>query len=220
MKILGEIFLNRENKKLKWKLIIQSFFPLSLLVIIKNLTPEILQNLINFFRKLFRGKISVLLDLYDNPHTWIFLVILIFLLVAISGYIAIWQFKEVQFSGFTDAGEKVKIEEEITDSGITFFMTYVLSFMNNDIGSYNGFIVYIGIISLVIIFMAKTNLYYKNPILSLLGYKLYKIKFINPSLNECIDKQFIAVCRNGLDEDKIVKWKYISDNICIMYNKH
>lgn len=220
MKILGEIFLNRENKKLKWKLIIQSFFPLSLLVIIKNLTPEILQNLINFFRKLFRGKISVLLDLYYNPHTWIFLVILIFLLVAISGYIAIWQFKEVQFSGFTDAGEKVKIEEEITDSGITFFMTYVLSFMNNDIGSYNGFIVYIGIISLVIIFMAKTNLYYKNPILSLLGYKLYKIKFINPSLNECIDKQFIAVCRNGLDEDKIVKWKYISDNICIMYNKH
>lgn len=212
--------MNRENKKLKWKLIIQSFLPLSLLLIIKNIKPEILHSLIDFFRKLFRGEISVLLDLCKNPHKWIFLVIMISLLVAISGCIAIWQFKEVQFSGFTDAGEKVKIEEEITDSGITFFMTYVLSFMIDDIKFLNEFIAYIGIISLVIILMAKTNLYYQNPILSLLGYKLYKIKFINPSLNECIDKQFIAVCRNELDEDKIVKWKYISDNICLMYNKH
>ena len=209
-----------ENKKLKWELIIQSFLPLSILVVIKNAKLEVWKSLLKFFRRLYGGEISVLLDVYQHPHTWTFLLILISVLITISGCIAIWQFKEVQFSGFTDAGEKVKIEEEITDSGITFFMTFVLPLMMDDIDSWNDFIVYIGIISLVVILMAKTNLYYQNPVLTLLGYKLYKIEFVNPSLNECKNKQFIVVCRNELDEKKIVKWKYISDNICLMYNKH
>lgn len=212
--------MQRENKNLKWKLIMQSFLPLSILVAIKNAKLEMWESLFNFFRRLFGGEISVLLDLYKNPHTWTFLLVVISVLVTISGCIAIWQFKVVQFSGFIDAGEKVKVEEEITDSGITFFMTFVLPLMMDDIDSLNDFIVYIGIISLVAALMAKTNLYYQNPVLTLFGYKLYKIKFENPSLNKCENKQFVAVCRNELDESKIVKWKYISDNICLMYNKH
>lgn len=212
--------MQRENKKLKWKLIIQSFLPLAVLVIIKNARLEIWKSLINFFRRLFGGEIAVLWDLYRHPNTWSFLLILISMPVVISGCIAIWQFKIVQFSGFIDAGEKVKIEKEITDSGISFFMMFVLPLMMDDIESLNDFAVYIGIISLVIILMAKTNLYYQNPVLTLLGYKIYQIQFINPSLGECADKQYVVVCRNELDERKIVKWKYISDNICLMYNKH
>ncbi len=212
--------MNRENKNLKWKLMIQSFLPLSVLVIIKNTRTEIWKSMIDFLKRLLGGEISIVLDLCKYPYTWIIVLFFISALVTINGCIAIWQFRMVQFSGFTDAGEKVKIEEEITDSGITFFMTFVLPLMMDDIVSLNDFVVYIGIISLVLILMAKTNLYYQNPVLTLLGYKLYKIKFINPSLKECVDKQFIVVCRNELDESKIVKWKYISDNICLMYNKH
>lgn len=172
------------------------------------------------FRRLFEGDIAVLLETYKHPHTWTFLLVLISMFVTVSGCIAIWQFREVQFSGFIDAGEKVKIEEEITDSGITFFMTFILPLMMDDIDSMKDFIVYVGIILMVVVLMAKTNLYYQNPVLTLLGYKLYKIEFENPSLSECKNKHFVAVCRTKLDEKKIVKWKYISDNICLMYNKY
>ncbi len=212
--------MNKANKKLKWKLIIQSFLPLSILVAIKNIKIEIWGSLGNFFRRLFEGDIAVLVEVYKHPHTWTFLLVLISIFVTVSGCIAIWQFREVQFSGFTDAGEKVRIEEEITDSGITFFMTFILPLMMDDIDSMKDFIVYAGIILMVVVLMAKTNLYYQNPVLTLLGYKLYKIKFENSSLSECENKHFVAVCRAKLDEKKIVKWKYISDNICLMYNKH
>ena len=212
--------MNRENKKLKRKLIIQSFLPLSILVIIKNVNMEIWVSFSNFVKRLLDGEISVLMKLFKHPHTWSFLLIVISVIVAISGVIAIWQFREVQFSGFTDAGEKVKIEEKITDSGITFFMTFILPLLMDNIVSFNDFAVYIGIILLVGSLMTKTNLYYQNPILTLLGYKLYKIKFLNASLKECENKQFIAVCKDELNEDNIVKWKFISDDICFMYNKH
>ena len=216
----GGSLVNRENKKLKNKLIIQSFLPLSILVMIKNTKIKIFVSFINFFRKLLAGKFSILLDLFMHENVWPFLLFIISAYGIISGCIAIWQFKEVQISGFTDAGEKVKIDEEITDSGITFFMTFVLPLIIGDVICINDFLVYIGMILMVIVLMKKTNLYYQNPVLTLFGYKLYKMKFVNPSLDECKDKQFIAICKEKLDENKIVKWKYISDDICLMYNKH
>ena len=212
--------MQRVNKKLKRKLIVQSFLPLSILVAIKNTKLDIWKSFLNFIRRLFTGEISILLELYEHPHTWTFLVVIISILVAISGIIAIWQFKVAQFSGFIDAGDKVNIEEEMTDSGITFFMTFILPLMMDNIESFNDFIVYTGIVLMVVILMTKTNLYYQNPVLTLIGYKLYRIRFLNPSLSECEDKEFIVICEKKLDKRKIVKWKYISDNICLMYNKH
>ena len=55
------------------------------------------------------------------------------------------QFKSMQMSGFVDAGEKFVIEEEITDSGITFFMTFVLPLLPNDVETLKGFIIFTGI---------------------------------------------------------------------------
>ena len=49
------------------------------------------------------------------------------------GITAMWQFKSMQMSGFVDAGEEIVIEEEITDSGITFFMTFVLPLLLDDV---------------------------------------------------------------------------------------
>ena len=81
----------------------QSFLPLSILVAIKNIKIEIWGSLVNFFRRLFEGDIAVLLEVYKHAHTWTFLLVLISIFVTVSGCIAIWQFREVQFSGFIDA---------------------------------------------------------------------------------------------------------------------
>lgn len=56
------------------------------------------------------------------------------------------QFKSMQMSGFVDAGEKFVIEEEITDSGITFFMTFVLPLLPDDVETLKGFIIFTGIL--------------------------------------------------------------------------
>lgn len=133
---------------------------------------------------------------------------------------AMCQFKSMQMSGFVDAGEKFVIEEEITDSGITSFMTFVLPLLPDDVETLKGFIIFTGILGLFIRLMWTTHLHYQNPILTLLGYRIYKFHFINPVIDGCKDKTMIAVCKTGIAEEKIVKWKYISDDVCLMYNKN
>lgn len=68
--------------------------------------------------------------------------------------------------------------------------------------------------------MVKTDLYYQNPVLILLQYKLYRVKFTSDIVNVPNPKTYIAICREELDENKVVKWKYISDDVCLMYNKN
>ncbi len=168
--------MGEQNLKLKWKLVIQSFLPLFILIFIKYSDYRMIS--------------------------------------------AMCQFKSMQMSGFVDAGEKFVIEEEITDSGITFFMTFVLSLLPDDVETLKGFIIFTGILGLFIRLMWTTHLYYQNPILTLLGYRIYKFHFINPVIDGCKDKTMIAVCKTGIAEEKIVKWKYISDDVCLMYNKN
>jgi len=123
-------------------------------------------------------------------------------------------------SGFVDAGEKIEIDEELTDSGIAFFISFVLPLLIDDIGSVRSFFAFFGILGLVIVLMWKTNLYYQNPVLAILGYKMFKFHFINPSRNICKGNKYIAVCKSNIVKEKVVKWKYISDDVCVMHNKN
>lgn len=89
--------MGEQNLKLKWRLVIQSFLPLFILIFIKYSDYRMIS--------------------------------------------AMCQFKSMQMSGFVDAGEKFVIEEEITDSGITFFMTFVLPLLPDDVETLKGFII-------------------------------------------------------------------------------
>ncbi|HKM04991.1 MAG TPA: hypothetical protein VJZ04_10500 [Lachnospiraceae bacterium] len=212
--------MGEENLELKKKLILQSFLPLFILILIKYFDYRAIVSAIHFIQHLSRGEFAIIFNIWGNQFVLLFVVMVVSIIWIFSGIIAIWQFKNVQTSGFVDAGEKIDIDEELTDSGITFFVSFVLPLLIDDIGSIQGFLVFSGILGLVILLMWKTNLYYQNPVLTILGYKVYKFHFINPSRNGCKEKEYIAVCKSKLVKEKIVEWKYISDNVCVMYNKN
>ncbi|MEG0962278.1 MAG: hypothetical protein RSF88_05385 [Lachnospiraceae bacterium] len=212
--------MGEENLKLKKKLILQSFLPLFILILIKYFDYRAIVSAIHFIQHLLRGEFAIIFNIWGHPFVLSFVVIVVSIMWIVRGLIAIWQFKNVQTSGFVDAGEKIDIDEELTDSGITFFVSFVLPLLIDDIGSMQNFLVFSGILGLVMLLMWKTNLYYQNPILTILGYKVYKFHFVNPSRNGCKNNKYIAVCKSNLVKDKIVKWKYISDDVCVMYNKN
>lgn len=208
-------YMQEKNLRLKRQLILQSFTPLFALVLIKYFDWNIIPCIILFFRKLFHGDICVFVRLWKNPVLGTFLISCMCILWIIIGLIALWQFNDVQFSGFVDRGEKIVIEEELTDSGITFFMTFVLPLLLDDITTFRGFLLFCGTLGLVFALMWRTNLYYQNPILTILGYKIYKVYFTtNPK-----DK-YIVICRRELKSEMIVRWKVVSDNVLLMYNKN
>ena len=73
-------------------------------------------------------------------------------------------------SGFIDAGDKIEIDEQLTDSGVAFFMTFVFPLLLDDLTTIRGFVLFMGILILVFLLLWKTNLYYQNPMLTILGY--------------------------------------------------
>jgi len=211
--------MKRQNDKLKCKLIIQSFAPLFVLILIKYFNFRVLTCTKLFFQKLFHGDFAVLCRVWSSQYFGAFFVSILSVGWILSGLIAMWQFKDAQTSGFTDAGDKIEIEEELTESGITFFMTFVFPLLLDDLTTLRGFIIFSGILALIFLLMWKTNLYYQNPILTILGYKVYRIHFSQESGGDP-EKKYIVICKKKLDANKIVKWKPLSNNVLLIYNKN
>ena len=71
-------------------------------------------------------------------------------------------------------------------------------------------------IMFLILLLLRTNLYYQNPILILLGYKIYVVQIKNPENKELKEKNTIAISREKLVEDRVIKKKQISGNVFLM----
>lgn len=209
----------KNNNQLKCKLIIQSFAPLYLLVLIKYFDYHVLINGKIFFQRLIHGDFSVILKVWRNKYFGVFFVSVLSICWIISAIIAFWQFKEVQMSGFIDAGDKIAIDEQLTESGVTFFMTFVFPLLLDDLTTFRGFVLFMGILVLVFLLLWKTNLYYQNPILTILGYRVYRINFLEET-GRNQNSKYIAISKKALDASKIVKWKYIADDVLLVYNKN
>ena len=179
--------MGEQNLKLKRKLVIQSFLPLFILIFIRYFDYRMISSICHFIRELMQRNFSVMNRIWDHPYLGPFIAAFISLVCSLYGITAMWQFKSMQMSGFVDAGEEIVIEEEITDSGITFFMTFVLPLLLDDVETLRGFIIFTGILGLVIRLMWTTHLYYQNPILTLLGYRIYKFRFIKKQISDTLD---------------------------------
>ena len=87
----------------------------------------------------------------------------------------------------------------------------------DDINELRGFIIFFIVMALLFILMWKTNLYYQNPILTILGYKVYSFKFENTQLIEFSDKDCIGITKNlKLKNGMTIKEAYITDNVFLI----
>lgn len=213
----------KDNKVMKYQLITQSFFPLYLILLIKCCDQKAIDEGVIIVRALFDGDWLILIRMFSYADFGAVMIsVLSFFMLILSG-IAFFQFKDVQNSGFKDYGDKVKIEEELSDRGVGFFMTYVFPLLLDDLRSFRGFLVFILVYFIIFLLLWRTNLYYQNPILTILGYKTYKVCFVKyVDEIERVDGEkgeYIAISHSILNEEKIIKYKEISNNVMLVYNK-
>lgn len=98
----------------------------------------------------------------------------------------------------------IKQEKEVS---LVFFATYILPLVTIDINNFNDFLAFFIILILMFVLCWKTELWYTNPILSILGYKIYTIK-----CEKDIDEKTIISRENIKVEDYIEK-KTITDEV-------
>lgn len=158
---------------MKRKLIMQSFAPLFLILFVKYFDCELCRLFISFFKMLFRTPIVALSRAVQHSLFITMLLEIFCLLWVIYSTYGIKSFNASQRANFTSQGESLVNIVKISDSGVTFFMTYVPPMAMDDLNSCKGIFVFSILMAMLFALMWKTNLYYQNPVLTVLGYEVF-----------------------------------------------
>lgn len=208
-----------DNKKLKHLLILQSFMPLMFLLLIKNFKFNLIKLVSKFFVEIWECDFSVIKTAITHESFLLSVIIIMCLSWIIKGILAIIQFRDIQNSDFIE-GDKIMIKNYSSDSGLIFFTTFIMPLILDDIGTLRNFLVFIGLLTMMVALMCKTNLYYQNPVLTILGYKTFCFSFVEEDISQKTDNQLIGITYGNLDESRIIKYKLIADDIYLIYNKN
>lgn len=213
--------MQTENLNLKRSLVLQSFAPLFLLLTIKHLNISLYWSLIfKFVDACTKTGIDALRIAIHHSAFGEFVVSVIGIVWLIATVAIALGFNGIQKAGFKSAGEKIIIEDSPNDSGATFLVTYVLPLLTDDVESIRGLIVFLTMLTMVILLLARSNTFYQNPVLSAMKYRTLSFKFLNPSNDIDHPERVYIGITHGLPivEDVVIKRKYISDGVFVIYN--
>lgn len=207
----------REDKKLKKLLVLQSFCPLFLLIFIKRFEHGEL--IIRFFRSLIQGDWSVVERAWRNRFLGDVVIMVICVIWIVITVVVARGFTNLQNSGYDHHGEMISIKSEKKDSGVTFLVTFILPLFVDDVSTLGGFLFFIALLIMVIFFLMRSNLFYQNPVLIILHYKIYEFQFVMPYQDVKENKTYIGLSKGSLPFDgAAIKRKYIADDVFIVYN--
>ena len=205
-----------DNLSMKRALIMQSFAPLFLILMIKYFDMEVIYLCGKFLKLVLNNPINAFAKMVVHPaNITVFLEIFSLLWIIYSLY-SVKTFENSQRANFISEGAKIINTEEISDTGVTFFMTYVLPMAMDDMDTLKGVILFGILMAILFTLMWKTNLFYQNPILTVLGYKIFSFEFEMTQLTEYRNKKCIGITRGKINKDNSIKWQKVSDNVFII----
>lgn len=185
---------------MKFKLMIQSLSPLALLTIIRNFS-FVTTNCVGF-------KLGLKDFILENITLLIVLLFcLIWVILALVFFVSFGAFKWND----KECGYEICSVVKKEDAGLNFFLTLIIPLLLDDVNTLQGALTFAIVVLLICILLYKTNLFYANPVLALLGYSVYEFSF---KQNEKYgDKQLIGLCKVKLTENGSVEYKAITDKV-------
>lgn len=185
---------------MKFKLMIQSLSPLALLTIIRNFS---------FVTTTCDGlKLGLKDFIFENI---VLLVVLLFcfiwVILALVFFISFGAFKWNN----KQSGYEISSLVEKEDAGLNFFLTLIIPLLLDDVNTLQGALTFAIVVLLICILLYKTNLFYANPVLALLGYRVYEFSF--KQNEEYGDKQYIGLCKGKLTKSGSIEFKQITDKV-------
>lgn len=191
-------------KKLRYGLMIQSLSPLAVLTIIRNFSfekPNTKEYAFSEFWKLNQVLIVV------------FILCLLWIVGAVMAYISFSAFK------WTDKKQNYDIKniEEKEDASLNFFLTMIIPLLIDNVGTIQGAITFACIVILMWLLLARTNLFYANPVLAILGYRIYE--FVFDSNSEFEGQVCIGIAKKKIKKNEAnIEYKKVPDT-SVLYIK-
>jgi len=109
-----------------------------------------------------------------------------------------------------ESGYSIKIISEEKEAGLTFFTSMILPLLVGDLDKWQNAIAFTVIFTIIFLLLMKTNLFYSNPILTLMGYHVYIITFNN---NPYKDGQIFAVTTDIISNESIIEYREIDGDV-------
>jgi hypothetical protein len=134
-------------------------------------------------------------------------VCVVFLLIGVASYF----YLDFEIKGASENPFLVTRVENLSYEHLMFLATYVIPLISFDFGN-ERFLIVLGLLLLVMgIIYIKTDLFYANPSLALLGYRLYRVdgRFKGDETRENI----IVICRCRLNKNDRVSYRRIGEGI-------
>jgi hypothetical protein len=131
------------------------------------------------------------------------------LVFLILGFVFYFKFKYI-IRGAKSLPEQIKEMENLNWEHLTFLVTYVIPLLSFDLDfdlakNRNGLMFFLVLLVIGLIYV-KTNMFYNNPTLAILGYHIYKVNTTNK-------KHIVLISKEVLVEENWIEYKHISDNI-------
>jgi hypothetical protein len=137
-------------------------------------------------------------------------IVLSFLFILYSIYV-FFEFKYSNKGSFDLPAKIIKIKD-INYENLSFIVTYIIPFSSLSFGDYK-FITMITFLLVIIGIMAiKTNKFYINPTLAILGFRIYLIDYKGAQENSA-EVNRIIITRCDLSLNDTIKCKQIDENI-------
>ena len=207
----------QEDKRLKTCLILQSFSPLFALLLIRHIGR--LHWFPKFFSRLLDGDCAAIGKILRDSAVGDIVIITISIIWILLTIIVAVGFRDLQEGSFDSHGEGLIILEEKRDSGATFLVTFVLPLLIDDVSTAGDLISFVALLWLVVYLLVKSGLFYQNPVLVVLKYKVYEFIFTNPYNDVEPNRTYIGITKGTLPQEKvIIKRRYIADNVFLVYN--
>lgn len=127
------------------------------------------------------------------------------------GY-CIYSYKRFDFDlkGATDIPFEIKKIEGINYEHLTFLATYVVPLISFDFGSGRQMIVLVLLLIVMGVIYIKTDLFYANPSLALLGFHIYRA---DGDFKNGTRQGIILICRERLSEGQKAAYIKLDDRI-------
>lgn len=129
------------------------------------------------------------------------------LLLVVFGLIFYFRFKYI-ISGNHKLPERIITIENVNFEHLTFLATYLLPFLTFNLTEDRNALIFFLILIIIGMIYVKTNMFYTNPTLALLGYHIYKVSTSNRT-------NIIIITKDKLESNEWVAVRLLSDNIFI-----
>lgn len=131
------------------------------------------------------------------------------LVLVFLGLLFFYKFKYI-IKGAKSLPEQITMVENINWEHLTFLVTYVVPLLSFDLDfdlskDRNG-LMFILVLFIIGMIYVKTNMFYNNPTLAILGYHIYKVHTTHKN-------HIVLISKDTLVEQNWIEYKHISDNI-------